>query len=232
MEKQELIAGLKEIMPVMDKLIQYDKKLGGIEQRITHLSMEINRPYKTNILTWGIGFMVGSYVAGLVASLFKNSPGFILLLGCCICLGIVAAGIIASIKIGKQLWEKSKESLKQELEKRKKEYEKVEQEMFDELAPSWDKVQAIVPQDYISPLFVKTVYSYLVNGRADSMKEAINLFEEEQHRWRMEESQQYMYHQYQSEIQNLQEVAKDLELRLANAEHDAYVAKAYATKSF
>lgn len=30
-----------------------------------------------------------------------------------------------------------------------------------------------------------TLHDYLVNGRADSLKEAINLFEEEQHRMRV-----------------------------------------------
>lgn len=37
-----------------------------------------------------------------------------------------------------------------------------------------------------------TLHDYLVNGRADSLKEAINLFEEEQHRMRMEENQNRM----------------------------------------
>ena len=37
-----------------------------------------------------------------------------------------------------------------------------------------------------------TLHDYLVNGKADSLREAINLFEEEQHRMRVEENQNRM----------------------------------------
>lgn len=108
------------------------------------------------------------------------------------------------------------------------EYEKTEQEMYAELAPHWQKIQAVIPQDYIAPMFAREAYGYLVNGRADSMKEAINLFEEEQHRWRMEQGQQQMYEQYQTEIRSLQQVTKELEQRVSAAEVEAMNASAIA----
>lgn len=134
------------------------------------------------------------------------------------------ACIVYFIKRSKQLYEKENTAKIQEIERRKNEYAQAEQEMIAELTPHWDKIQAVIPQDYVSPLFVRTVYGYLVNERADSMKEAINLFELEQHQWRMEENQQQMYVQYQTEINNMKDIINGLETRMANAEYEASVA--------
>jgi len=45
----------------------------------------------------------------------------------------------------------------------------------------------LIPPDYRFPLALNEMYSYLLNGRAESWKEAINLFEETLHRWKLEQ---------------------------------------------
>lgn len=219
MEKQELIAKLKDVMPVMDIIDKHNRKLEGIEQRIWHLNSEINIPWRFNFRRdFYPGFLLGACSFWVLGKIFS---GYLLgILGW----SALIACIVFWIRRSKQLHIKRNAEKEQEIEKRKKEYEKAEQEMIAELAPHWSKIQAVVPQDYISPLFVRTVYGYLVNGRADSMKEAINLFEVEQHRWRMEENQQQMYEQYQTEINNMKEVINCLESRVASAEYEASAA--------
>ncbi len=228
MEKQELIAKLEEILPIMDKFDQYSRKLEGIGQRMGLLKSQIQERYRPALMSgkgWTIGFVVGVLAANILLKIANNT--FTLILA----LAIIIVCIVLNIKIETQLFEAKKEPLRQELARREQEYEKVEQEMLAELKPCWQKILDIVPRDYIAPMFVKTVYGYLTNGRADSMKEAVNLFEEEQHRWRMEQGQQQMYEQYQTEIRSLQEVARELEQRVSAAEADAYAARAYTARN-
>ena len=59
-----------------------------------------------------------------------------------------------------------------------------------------------------------TLHDYLVNGRADSLKEAINLFEEEQHRMRVEENQNRM----ENKMRDMEQIQRDLESRVSIAE--------------
>lgn len=54
-------------------------------------------------------------------------------------------------------------------------------------------------------------YVYITSGRADSMKEAVNLFEDEQHRNRMEQGMADMQAQYQAEIESMSNKMEELE---------------------
>ena len=44
----------------------------------------------------------------------------------------------------------------------------------------------IIPERYRCPLALNEIYSYLSSFRAENWKEAVNLFEEQLHRWQME----------------------------------------------
>ncbi|MCL2445323.1 MAG: hypothetical protein FWD06_00945 [Oscillospiraceae bacterium] len=44
----------------------------------------------------------------------------------------------------------------------------------------------LIPPNYRYPLALNEIYSYLVNFRAESWKEAVNLYEEQLHRWQLE----------------------------------------------
>lgn len=225
MEKQKLIAELKEIMPVMDMVEQYDQRLNDIWQKMEIQKSQIKEAYSPQkhvslpvkiavvISAWLLYTIRGSWFSIILSTLFV----------------IIAVGYIFH---SKQQFERKKEPFRQELGCREQEYEQVEQEMLDELAPHWQKIQDVIPQDYRAPMFVRAAYGYLVNGRADSMKEIVNLFEEEQHRWRMEQGQQQMYEQYQAEIRSLQDATRELELRVSAAEYDASVARASAVKDW
>lgn len=56
----------------------------------------------------------------------------------------------------------------------------------DELYMSVSNVLEKVPQDYRYYIAVNYIVDCLQKGRADSMKEAINLYEEQLHRWKLE----------------------------------------------
>lgn len=239
MDKQELIAELKEIMPVMDRVEQCNQKQNEIWQRMETLKSQIDEAYKVGLSKdnrgWIWGVLGSLFVVRIIFTPFQGiieKSSILTLIFIVITVAMIVVGIKINLKISKQLFEQKKEPWRQELVRREQEYEQVEQEMLAELAPHWQKIQAVIPQDYIAPMFVRAAYGYLVNGRADTMKEAVNLFEEEQHRWRMEQGQQQMYEQYQTEIRSLGEATEELERRVSAAEYDASVARASAVKNW
>jgi len=46
----------------------------------------------------------------------------------------------------------------------------------------------LIPENYRYPLALDEIYSYLADHRAESWKEAVNLYEEQLHRWKLEEN--------------------------------------------
>ena len=50
-------------------------------------------------------------------------------------------------------------------------------------------IQTILPEQYLDATALDYIYGYLIGGRADNIKEALNLFEEEKHRLNMENMQ-------------------------------------------
>lgn len=77
---------------------------------------------------------------------------------------------------------------------------------------------SFIPEYYRYPIAITYFYQALINGRADSLKEAINLFEEQLHRWKIENYQQQLL-----EIQNQQKVY------LEKINHNSKVAAAAST---
>lgn len=57
------------------------------------------------------------------------------------------------------------------------------------ISPYWESIQRNVPPNYQYSMAVNAFCSYFRNGRAYNMKEAVNLYEEEMHRNRMENMQ-------------------------------------------
>lgn len=62
-----------------------------------------------------------------------------------------------------------------------------------------EEIIDIIPQKYRYPLAAKFFVEVLENGRADSMKEAMNLFEEQLHRWKMESKMEQVLKNQQAE---------------------------------
>ena len=56
-------------------------------------------------------------------------------------------------------------------------------------------LQAYVPQNYQNSFALEYICSYLYNGRASNLQGAMNLYEEEMHRMRMENAQQQLLNQ-------------------------------------
>jgi len=65
------------------------------------------------------------------------------------------------------------------------------QELEELGGEDFKRAKSLLPEQYTNRKAIKSFISYLKVGRADSLKEAINLFEEEQHREKLEDAQQF-----------------------------------------
>ena len=74
------------------------------------------------------------------------------------------------------------------LEQQREEKEKLLSEFMESPGVVW--ASNSIGEDYLDFSVLEMFISYLRSGRADNLKEAINLYEEEQHRSRMENMQQ------------------------------------------
>jgi len=85
------------------------------------------------------------------------------------------------IFLGKWKQKSLAEKLHRELDNKRLEKEKLKEEIVLMLQESAD-ILAVIPVDYRYPLATETIYRIFLNGRADTMKEAVNLYEEQLHR--------------------------------------------------
>lgn len=212
----------------MSKIGDYMDEIDGIDMQIRNLKYNANQPPKGVVISCLTGLVIG-YVgfSGITMMILMRFPsiraGMFSYIGMVGMIGMVVGAIIGA-RIPKIASKKEHAELNKKIENLKQRRESLENEWVSILSPHWDKVRSIVPENYASPLFIQMAYGYLTNGRADSMKEAINLFEEEQHRNRMEQGIKDMQEQYQQEMENVHSKMAELENRVRWAEHTARVA--------
>ena len=229
MTKEQLIRELENILPIMKKVGVYLDEVDRMDMQIRNLKSRYSQPKGATLMDgvkgWGMGFLGATIICGIfwntlpVSFLKVLYPIFLLLV-----LGGMVAGTIIGLKKAKESGKNEDAELLAQIEQCKQKRKAAEDKWISILSPHWDRVKRIVPEAYASPIFVETAYNYLVNGRADSMKEAINLFEAEQHRNRMEQSMAEMQAQYQAEIESMSNKMTELENRVRWAEHEASVA--------
>lgn len=70
---------------------------------------------------------------------------------------------------------------------------------------------AFLPSDYWYPLATNFMLKAVQAGRATTLPEAIDKFEEQLHRWKLEESNAQILAQQQAQSQQLASIAKDIE---------------------
>ena len=128
----------------------------------------------------------------LICNVFSFSPGMFVLL----------ISIFVAAAVDKKLYPKIKSSVQKRLAEQGKKLEEKQAKTRTEceqmgndrqqLINSLSNNIGIIPPKYRTLMAVQFIYESLSNMRAETMKEAINLYEEQLHRWKMEASQQRM----------------------------------------
>lgn len=69
---------------------------------------------------------------------------------------------------------------------------------------------AFIPEEYRYPLAVSYLIKYLQEGRAQTLQDALDRFDEQQHRWKMESAQQQMLQLQQQQSNQLNAIRRDI----------------------
>ncbi len=100
---------------------------------------------------------------------------------------------------------KKLEKYVQERETKIKEVEKKENQLMDDAF--WNFMDSF-PQKYQYAIAMTNIAGYFENLRADSLKEALNLYEEQLHRWKLEQSAMQAVQLQQQQMRELKSIRK------------------------
>ena len=205
MSKQELIREIENLFPLIKRIEEFEQCAMGVQNQINEADENIRK--KKSFRTLLTNFMVGFAVLGYLAQeTFNKSIVAIIIFG-------IIGGVISFVVLNKIRGPQKDIEKKERLEK---EFEKMEKEIVEEIGAEYINAQKIIPQKYLYSGCVYTLYDYLTNGRADSLKEAINLYEEEQHRLRLEKNQNML----ENKMFEMAQAQASLEARVTMAENE------------
>ncbi|MDD3414139.1 MAG: zinc ribbon domain-containing protein [Lachnospiraceae bacterium] len=212
-EKQEVIGKLQNLIQPLNRYLKLCKEKEATDQKLEwHNRREIKKDWVAIILPIIFGplllTVINWYIADMILTLIFKAKGysapfadavgglgkllqymFIILLIFWIIEGIIIA------PISKKLADKRLSSTIQKNTEMIGKYEsRIENinKLTEETVIEINRYVDVVPPDYRYPMAVEYLYKSFLNGRANSIPESVNLFEEQVHRWKVENYQVQM----------------------------------------
>ena len=151
------------------------------------------------VATW---FVIGS-IGNVLVSLLGNIAFFVMMINSLSQFGGLALGII----LGYSIYKKGQGEFKAESAKRQKAIEKekaASQQIFDNNVNDL----AFLPVDYWYPLATEYLVKVVQADRANTLAEALSMFDEQLHRWKIEEANAEIVAQQKAQTANLNSIRK------------------------
>ena len=150
------------------------------------------------VATW---FVIGS-IGNVLVSLLGNIAFLVMMINSISQFGGLALGII----LGYSIYKKGQGEFKAESAKRQKaiEKEKAAAQIFDNNVNDL----AFLPVDYWYPLATEYLVKVVQADRANSLAEALSMFDEQLHRWKIEEANAEIVAQQKAQTANLNSIRK------------------------
>lgn len=166
-ERKQVLAVMDNSFSVMTSIKQKENEIEEMEALIEEGEYKARKRYIV------LAIFLGSLVPVTLAPIFRAIGGESIggLLAMAAWIGVVVLFIMRRKKYLKQVEESTKN---------KQSYETTLQSLKNDQALSW------LPYDYRDSTSFTYLYTYLTNMRANSLKEAINLYETEKHQARLE----------------------------------------------
>lgn len=226
MEKQELVKEFDKMLPILRELETKNNELERVQNRMNSLVNQYNQPVNP-IMQYGVPIVICAFstvIIGGALAMFLNIFGF--------AIGL-AVGIFICKKmnlIGKMDKQNAERQQQLEVEAAKVEVvrKNTAQEIYDFLQPYYEWMTSIIPERYAYTYCVEKLREYLVLGRADNLKEAINLYETELHQMRMQQQMDAMMEEVQEQSRQIYALRQEV----AEANWNAQRAAAAANRTF
>lgn len=178
----------EEILAVYHRNAQSIAEYDRLQKEMSRLELRAGRTkeeMENTPTSWKVGIGVAAFFASaiplaLLSAISEDlatSLGMLMLLMPIAGVVFVAPRLYAKSSICNQKYEEYNKIVRQ--------YNQL-LEPSNELVDHLDLVFGFIPEQYRNSGAIQYICSYLENGRADSLKEALNLFEEELHRMKVE----------------------------------------------
>lgn len=181
--KEELIETLNQIYDVCEEAEGYYLQSQEHEEQVRNYKYQIqqcNLPTVAKVI-------LGICIMGCIAMIWRTIFG----LGNPSIAGILMfAGAYFGLKKANELYlNTKKDEIRLYEEEIAKEKQKQEEYMNQANSCIWmnDQLLSNVPNEYLGTLPIGEMRKYLLHQRANTLPEAINLYEEQLHRWKLEE---------------------------------------------
>ena len=188
--KEELLQNLNEAFEYAKNVDQVLSRLAAIDTNIAATQKKKGNPLVTiiTIVLCVIAYCPGGFICMYLARLlniYKYRDGDAIVIGfvamTVLCIAAIILAII--IDIAKNIKKKNfkKNRLAGLYDERKSNEQKLQH-----LVNTNRNVLNTVPKEYLYPMALEYFINVLKIGRADTMKEAMNLYEDQVHKWKME----------------------------------------------
>lgn len=195
MSVEELKKEFGELIPLLQEINALNH---SIEKRHNEQVILYQNKDKSNVQDKKKGLIIGEVLVGLwvIGMVFFFSLFFLEVLFDFALIFILLFSVlypIVIVKVNKILLKKIKEEDENRRKKLNEEFESKEialnrkREYRAELINTVASRISVVPVNYQYLMAIEYMYSYFCNGRADTLKEAVNLYEEELFRMRQEQ---------------------------------------------
>lgn len=212
MTKQELMDEILVRIPILQNIQGCRDEINSANAQLEALGAEepIIRFLKLGIGCVGawVGFLAGGLVLSIIDKIIPMGL-FGLVLAC-------VPAIYGYVKVHKKVGEFFNKADDEKREKLQKHIGHYEQELQKLIEQHGEWILEVLPEKYAYFYCAEKLYSYLKNGRADSLKEALNLYESELNQMQVQQLQQQV-EQLQTEVAYATQKAADAESAIDSA---------------
>jgi len=230
---QSDLTRVEAIMPAVRKVAGYNHQRYNLPKTIAELEKEIAEKkdkakprtkkddIKEYLIVGGIvAAAIGFFAREIAIDLFEMTMLQHVLASLCLG-GIVSIFFVRSFREDREEAAEKLPKLEQRYVSCLKEREEFQKNYPVEYPGLVAQIKEVIPEDYASPSVIYKLHEYLRNQRADTLKEAINLYELEQHQQRVEETQKAIEEETYANGQKLDEL-KQRVVNLENAPVQRY----------
>lgn len=213
MTKQELMEEILARIPVLQNIQGCRDEINTANAQLEALGAEepIVRFLKFGIGCVGgfAGLVVSTVVINVIELIFPIGGWF----GWILALIPIIYGYIKVYSKAGEFFNKADNEKREKLQKHIANYEQELQKLIEQHG---DWITEVLPANYAYFYCAEKIYGYLKNGRADSLKEALNLYEAELNQMQVQQMQQQIQ-QLQEEVAYATQKAADAEATIDNA---------------
>lgn len=185
MRLRETAATLDELLPIEKQIAEDEKYVQGV--KTGKIQSTFIKGYYPFLICGGVCFLVIACGGCLIGGFLGNALVVVISIG--VGALLLGAFTLIGLPFGQMIQKNRQQKLEEAVPIKEANLQKNLERRKQLLTDSFWETIEIVPESYRYSFAMNTIAGYFENGRADSMKEALNLFETEKHQWRMEEIQ-------------------------------------------